>query len=125
MPWWTELVDGLFDFLKRLGSKKTKNSIDKILKLVVLAAEIYEKFNRPLTGEEKARLVRLLVKLVKYSSVDQIRELFKHMIELKESGEIDEVKEWELDKIVGDGIALFVSSKEQDADETDEIRENL
>jgi hypothetical protein len=110
--WWKDFLDGLFDFFERLGSERTRNSLEGILKLILIGCRIAEKFNTPLTGEEKAKFVRLLVRMVKYGSREEIEALAAGIVDLKNSGEIEGLKSWELDKTLGDGIALFMAGQE-------------
>jgi len=97
-------VDAMKRFFEYLGSDKARETLEGILRLIVLGCEIAEKFNAPLAGEEKARFVRLLVRMVKYASPGEVERLADLMLRLKASGEIDALEAWELDKALGDGI---------------------
>lgn len=111
--WWDKIVDGLEKFLAFLGSEKTRSAVEGILKLIILACEVAEKFNAPLTGEEKAKLVRLLVRAVKYATEEEVNRMAELMVYLKASGEVDRLEAWELDKALGDGISLFMAGQAQ------------
>jgi len=108
--WWKMFIDGLSDFFERLGSEKNVEILENILKLILIGCQIAEKFNAPLSGSEKAAFVRLLVRAVKYSTPDEIDSLANLLVACKGSGDVDSLQSWEIDKLLGDGIALFLSS---------------
>ena len=111
--WWDKFVDGLKLFFECLGSEQTRKTVEGILRLIILGCEIAERFNSPLTGEEKARFVRLLVRAVKYSSREQVQQVARLMCDLKASGDVDRLEAWELDKALGDGISLYMAGQVQ------------
>lgn len=109
--WWQKFMDGLFEFFDRLGSDKSITVLENILKLVLIGCQIAEKFNAPLSGQEKSQFVRLLVRAVKYSSSEEVSALADLLVAVKVSGEADSLKPWEIDKLLGDGVALYMSSQ--------------
>jgi len=111
MGWFKNFIDGIFDFFERLGSKRTRESITGVIRLILLAAEAYQRFNRKLTGPEKREAVRMLVYLAKYATEQEIREMMNIILDMKRTGEIEQVESWEIDKMIGDGISLFVKAK--------------
>jgi len=125
MGWWKDFVDGLFSFLERLGSEKTFKAVEGILRIVLIGADIYQKFNRKLTGEEKAAAVRNLVNLGYYATEGELQELFATMMNLKESGDLEKMEPWELDKIVGDGLSLYVAGKKKNKKEEEKDESGL
>lgn len=106
--WWKSFLDGLFEFFERLGSEKTQKTLEGILRLVLLGCQIVEKFNAPMSGAEKAAFVRSLVRMVKYASLPEIEAMATWIVELKRSGEMDDLQPWEIDKAIGDGTAIFM-----------------
>lgn len=120
MSWWNDFLNGVMDFLERLGSKKNVDTIEGLLRLVLLAAELFERFNAPLSGAEKREMVRAMLRLVKYSTETELAELSKIMIETKKAGGVENLQSFEMDKIIGDGVAFFISSKWKNIEPADE-----
>lgn len=106
--WYEKVLDGLKAILEYLGSDKGQKLIELVLKLVLLGCGVSEKYNAPLSGAEKLQNVRNIVRFVRYASSEEIDEMAYLMLALKGDGNIDRLEPWELDKIMGDGVALWM-----------------
>jgi hypothetical protein len=112
MNWFEQVVNGIKDFFEWLGSDKTLQTVQGILRLVILVAGVVEKFNAPLSGEERARLVRQMVLMLRYASAQELAELTTLIAFLAANPlQVSRLRAWEIDKLVGDGIAAYIATR--------------
>ena len=113
------LSEGIAKMLQWAGSEKTEETVGNIIRLVITIAELVDKFNAPLTGEEKAKFTRLLVRMLKYSSEAEIEELTYQMRLVKAHCELENIQSYELDMIIPPAIGAYLAQRGQDKMEDD------
>ena len=111
MSWWEDIAAGVKKFLEWLGSDKTRETVEGIVKLVLLVASVAEKFNSPLTGREKREFVRLQLRFLKYATDEEVLETCRLMKDLRSGGQMECLEDWELDKVLGDSLSVYVARK--------------
>ena len=112
MNWFEQVVRGIKDFFEWLGSDKTMKTVEGILRLVILVAGIAEKFNAPLSGEDRARLVRQMVLMLRYATEQELADLAALLYDLSSNpSRVSRLRAWEIDKLVGDGIATYIATR--------------
>ena len=119
------VADGIKRIIQFLGSEKSQETILRAIQLIILIASLIEKVrSRPMPGPEKLQYVRNTVNLLRYSTTEEIEAYCNLMLELKHSGELDDLNAAELDMILGPAVGLFIAQQKQDAAEDDGMDAN-
>ncbi len=112
------IANVLSDFGKFFGSDKSKEIIQVSVEILMLVAAVLDRFNTPLTSQEKREGVRFIAKFLKYTPPD----LLQKIVELRKKSEFEKLDSADLDAVVGLAISSYVKTKQESAKTTGPAR---
>jgi len=107
MNWFEKVLQGIKDFFEWLGSEETQQQAATLLRTVLLIAKLLDRFNAPISNREKPAALRIVMDLLRVMK-DEEKET---LIEYLQATDFSKLDSHEVDKLIGDGIAVYVAQK--------------